>query len=318
MLQAGGLTANDTCLLCNGPAFVQPSQEVFGVVVICDRCGHFRIEDGALHGFEQDRHLVAGMTRRSSGLRPSVESRLTITSDNIRDLLAGAPLAGGLLDHLDYTLEHVRGHQTRSDEFMEYRELVGTDYPLVFARDGNEFLYFLQTLEDQGLLEQPPNRDPARRTSFRLTPAGWQRVRELSNTRQDPSRAFVAMWFTPKLKAAWEDGIRPALVALGYDPVRIDLTHGDNKVDDRIIAEIRRSGLVVADFTGHRGGVYFEAGLALGLGIPVVWTCQRKDQRRLHFDTRQYQHLLWDAPNDLREQLVNHIAARIPGHPLPR
>ncbi|MSQ33813.1 MAG: hypothetical protein EXR60_05280 [Dehalococcoidia bacterium] len=242
---------------------------------------------------------------------------MTLTRDNIPDVLAGVQLAGGLLDHLDYTLEYVKGHQTRSDGFIEYRELVGTDYPLVFARDGNEFLHFQQTLAKQGLLEEPPGRDPARRTSFRLTAAGWQRVRELAKTGQDSNRAFVAMWFEPEVKAAWEDGIRPALEALGYDPVRIDLTHGENKIDDRIIAEIRRSGLVVADFTGHRGGVYFEAGLAIGLGIPVVWTCRRQDYQQTHFDTRQYQHLLWDAPEDLRVQLVNHIAARMPAHPLP-
>ncbi len=34
---------------------------------------------------------------------------------------------------------------------------------------------------------------------------------------------------------------------------------------------------MIADFTGHRGGVYFEAGFAHGLGIPVIWTC-REDQ----------------------------------------
>lgn len=39
-----------------------------------------------------------------------------------------------------------------------------------------------------------------------------------------------------------------------------------NKIDDEIIGEIRRSAFIVADFTGHRGGVYFEAGFAMGLG----------------------------------------------------
>ena len=35
---------------------------------------------------------------------------------------------------------------------------------------------------------------------------------------------------------------------------------------DRIIAQIRASKFVVADFTRNRGGVYYEAGFALGLG----------------------------------------------------
>jgi hypothetical protein len=50
--------------------------------VICNRCGYFRIEHGALQGFEQHRHLIAGMTRRSFRLqRDAADSRLTLTRD---------------------------------------------------------------------------------------------------------------------------------------------------------------------------------------------------------------------------------------------
>jgi nucleoside 2-deoxyribosyltransferase len=33
---------------------------------------------------------------------------------------------------------------------------------------------------------------------------------------------------------------------------------------------------LVCDLTGYRGGVYFEAGFAYGLGLPVIYIC-RKD-----------------------------------------
>jgi nucleoside 2-deoxyribosyltransferase len=59
-----------------------------------------------------------------------------------------------------------------------------------------------------------------------------------------------------------------------------------NKIGDEIISQIRRSKFLIADFTGHRGGVYFEAGLAMGLGLPVFWTCRRDDLDKLHFDIR--------------------------------
>jgi hypothetical protein len=49
-------------------------------------------------------------------------------------------------------------------------------------------------------------------------------------------------------------------------------------VDDEIIAEIRRSRFLVADFTCEpekvRGGVYFETCFAMGLNIPIIWTCK--------------------------------------------
>ena len=233
------------------------------------------------------------------------------------ELLGGSGLPEGLLDHLDIALQYTYDHQKRGDQFIEYGEHAATDFPLVFARDESEFFHFLQALSDQGLLEEPPKRDPARRTSFRLTPDGWLRLRELAATGHDSDRAFVAMSFAPDLKPAYTDGIKPALEALSYTPVRIDQTHDEDKIDNRIIAELRRSGLVVADFAGHRGGVYFEAGFALGLGIPVVWTCQQDDHDNTHFDTRQYQHLLWETPEDLKGKLVNHIAARVAARRLP-
>lgn len=97
--------------------------------------------------------------------------------------------------------------------------------------------------------------------------------------------------------------------AVGYRPIRVDrIEHNDN-IDDRIISEIRRSGLLVADFTGHRGGVYFEAGFAMGLGIPVIWSCRDTDVESLHFDTRQYSHIVWTNPEDLEEKLVQRIEA---------
>ena len=86
----------------------------------------------------------------------------------------------------------------------------------------------------------------------------------------------------------------------------------NEKIDDRIIAEIRQSGLVVADFTGQRGGVYYEAGFANGLGIPLIWTCHDDAVENLHFDTRQYNHIVWQEPVDLRSQLVDRIAATLP------
>jgi hypothetical protein len=261
--------------------------------------------------------LIAGLTRRSSTPQPSVATRLTLTHENIPELLTSSGIPRDLLDELDIALEYAKEHQERGDQFVEYRELAAKDYPLMFTRDQGEFLHLLLMLVEQQYLEEPLGRDIARRTSFRITAKGWQRLRELAKTGQNPNRAFVAMSFAPELLAAWTNGIKLALEDLGFDPVRIDQTHGEDKIDDRIIAEIRRSGLLVADFTGHRGGVYFEAGFAMGLGIPVVWTCKQSDVEAAHFDTRQRQHLLWETPEELRAKLVNHIAARIPGRLLP-
>jgi nucleoside 2-deoxyribosyltransferase len=79
------------------------------------------------------------------------------------------------------------------------------------------------------------------------------------------------------------------------------------------MAHIRRSRFVVADFTGQRGGVYFEAGFALGLGHPVIWTVRSDDLTAVHFDNRQYNFLQWKDDNldDLCQRLQYRIEATV-------
>jgi hypothetical protein len=157
---------------------------------------------------------------------------------------------------------------------------------------------------------------------FQFTPTavGWLKIEELVRRLPDTSQAFVAMWFSPSTDAAYEHGIKRAIEDLGYRPRRIDKKEHNNKIDDEIIAEIRRSKFLVADFTCEkekvRGGVYFEAGFAMALPIPVIWTCSKDSFGDVHFDTRQYNHIVWDSPEDLREKLKVRIGAVIGEGPL--
>jgi nucleoside 2-deoxyribosyltransferase len=126
-------------------------------------------------------------------------------------------------------------------------------------------------------------------------------------------QAFVAMWFHETMDAVYTDGIAPAVEECGYIPVRIDKKEHSNRIDDEIIAEIRRSKFLVADFTSEpekpRGGVYFEAGLAFGLNKPVIWTCHQDSLKFVHFDTRQFNHIVWSEAADLKKKLINRIGA---------
>ena len=82
-----------------------------------------------------------------------------------------------------------------------------------------------------------------------------------------------------------------------------------NKIDDEIVAEIRRSAFLVADFTEHRQNVYFETGFAIGLGLQVIWTCRKDHIEELHFDIRQYNCIDWETERDLAQRLQQRIEA---------
>lgn len=145
----------------------------------------------------------------------------------------------------------------------------------------------------------------------RLTLEGWDRVAELRKTGQASDRAFVAMSFAEELDAVWTQAMEPALTDAGWLPVRMDRMEHNDRIDDRIIAEIKGAGLVVADFTGNRSGVYFEAGLALGLGLPVIWTVRDTELGMVHLDTRQYNHIDWKDTADLRQRLYHRLLATV-------
>ena len=156
---------------------------------------------------------------------------------------------------------------------------------------------------------------------YRVTVEGYRRLAEVK-TNHDSAQAFVAMWFDDEMDVVYSNGIEPAIREAGYQSMRIDRKPDVNKIDDEIIAEIRRSRFLVADFThgegGARGGVYFEAGFAFGLNIPVIYTCREDAIDQIHFDTRQYYHIKWSRSEleELRSDLKNRIMALIGEGPI--
>ena len=148
-----------------------------------------------------------------------------------------------------------------------------------------------------------------------VTVLGHQQVERMQAEKQT-SQCFVAMWFDRSMDEAYEHGIKPAIEQAGYTPMRIDRKDDlIDKIDDAIIAEIRRSRFLIADFThgdqGARGGVYYEAGFAQGIDIPVIFLCRNDVMEEVHFDTRQFFHIVWDSPGDLQEKLCNRIVAHM-------
>ena len=145
-----------------------------------------------------------------------------------------------------------------------------------------------------------------------LKPSGYAYLDGLADSSSGSNQAFVAMWFDESMEDAYEMGIAPAIRGTGYEPLRIDRKEHNNRIDAQVFTEINRSRFLVADFTkgdsGARGGVYFEAGYALGRNIPVIFTCRASSFRDVHFDTRQYNHIIWETPDDLMERLAQRIA----------
>jgi hypothetical protein len=114
-------------------------------------------------------------------------------------------------------------------------------------------------------------------STFALTPKAWDKIHELQKKPSGKTnQAFVAMWFDSSMNDFWEQGFKPAIEEDGrFKAIRIDRKDFNGKICDEIVAEIRKSKFLVADFTDQRGGVHYEAGFAHGLGIPVIFTAKK-------------------------------------------
>ena len=204
-------------------------------------------------------------------------------------------------------------------------------FPIGIGMLSGEMEMILNALMDEELVNFPrqPSSGYFDYSATKVTHKGYARYQELERESVDSSLAFVAMWFNDSMNPLRE-AIKAGIEAAGYIPQFVD-THGSaaNRIEDEIIALIRQSRFVVADFTASatpiksegeanaRGGVYYEAGFAHGLGRPVFFTC-RKDYidtpKALHFDTSHFLHLDWEdnglgEGGKFREKLQRRIIA---------
>lgn len=179
------------------------------------------------------------------------------------------------------------------------------DYPLFDATCPDEAFALIVQLSDNGLIRPGP-----KQPGYSITGKGWE-ILEPIQAGGIPGRCFVAMAFDSELDDAYHQGIKPAIVDCGYEPVCLKEIATNDDVCDLILSELRKAQFVIADFTKQKGGVYFEAGFGKALGKEIFWTCRADDFNRLHFDTNHYGHIKWEQPEDLRLQLRNRLMAEL-------
>jgi hypothetical protein len=301
-----------TCPICGWDVRGTRLAHQDGFKLECDLCGNFVIERlldrtlETLDADDEDRQLLPYL--RAYIRQANVQGSLVqLDRNNWRDYARGhrnTPVSQKVIKLLKLVADRTPfpGAAVKVNDW---------DYPLIDAASHKELEFFLGHLEEQEYLRcYRGDRDKIE--NLRLMVNGWH-VLQPDSGAGIPGRCFVAMSFDSSLDEPYDHGIRAAVKDdCGFNPIRIDKEHHNEKICDKIIAEIRQCQFMVADFTMHKAGVYFEAGYAMGLGRPVIFTCRKDHLDGAHFDTRQYNHLVWETPTDLRPKLADRIQATIP------
>lgn len=296
-----------SCYLCDdGDAAVTPRQGARVSRVHCGRCGKYCIEIDAiveLKDVEDHLHLLSGLTRQHAS---RYGTEFVLCAGQIKKLIATAPT------RVDEKIESLVARLAERSPYpgasIPLQPIM--DYPLAYCRSQDELRYFTRYLESQKLIAHGAHSSNSQVTCT-LTVEGWSFFYQHSKIGSRSDKAFVAMSFDRSMDEAWAEGIAPAVISTGWVPDRIDKHRHNNDITDEIFAHIQECKFVIAEFSGHRNGVYFEAGYARGLGKPVIWLCSAADFKGLHFDTRQFNHVKWDDVTALREELEIQIRATI-------
>lgn len=146
---------------------------------------------------------------------------------------------------------------------------------------------------------------------IRLLPEGWKRADEMQQKQTYNKNVFVAMSYAPEMVEI-EEAIRDAINNCGYKPIVLKDVQHNGQIVPEMLYQIRQAKFVVAEFTNHNNGAYYEAGFAFGQGKEVIHLCKRSSfSEDGHFDVKQINTVLWDNCDDLRDKLMKRIEATI-------
>lgn len=301
----------ETCKICNSQ-LINYSLRLGKVDVYeidCPCCGHYDVSESFLFSTSpsystEEMRLFSGYIRNTS----SEEDPMFLTGDtynNIQEIISPYKRLS-VTQKINNLIKFI---YDRADKPYKQILIKPDEIYRFYIHSIDDFYMIVNYLTEQNYIRNPSH--TSAQSTFWVTVEGWRKYESLKETNINSKKVFVAMSFDSKLKPIFADFIKPACKECGFDAERVDSKEHNEKICDRIIAGINESRFVIADFTQNKHGVYFEAGYARGLGIPVIWTCSDTFKEELHFDTRQYNHIIWKDGKDLREQLVNRIKASI-------
>ncbi|MFZ7131931.1 MAG: hypothetical protein ACOWWR_06195 [Eubacteriales bacterium] len=271
-------------------------------IVDCPQCGMYDFYYDSVHLSSYQKVVISGVlfeTHRNRGELP-----IALDKQKIDEMLISPLVPKSLSERISKFVTYI------DSESRYFGQSVTPPIPVMYVADKEERKNFLRSLMDEHLINLSGNVEDKPEVSLTLKALDFIKPR-IETSR--PGQCFVAMWFDSSMDRFFDRIVKPACAEAGYEAIRVSDKEFTGEITDEIIAGIKESAFVIADFTGHRGGVYYEAGYAIGLGKTVIQMCAEKDQDQLHFDINHRNTIFWDDTDiaKFRKILTNRIRATI-------
>lgn len=306
------------CLVCKNAtiSFYKPTlKERYEVE--CPRCGNYVVSVESLTKNNLDEKENARLLLSHWIRTHQKKETISLSEDIIKNIILNEKLPTQL-EQVENLLLYIGDNFTKPSEpikgtLIEVAAIIG-------SIDEYNVKYHMNFLERKGLISvtyEDKNLliiGSLDRFSLSLLHEGWVKYYELQRSNKDSRLAFMAMKFGDDvLTEIYNEVMKEAVKKTGFD-LR-DL--GENKeaglIDNKLRVEIRRSKFLIADLSHDNNGAYWEAGFAEGLGMKVIYVCQKKkfDKKETHFDTNHQTTIFWTETPEGRAKFAEDLKASI-------
>jgi len=293
------------CFVCNNES-VQSSQQGFNAVYNCMQCGIYIVPTPNVPRLDENlRPIISGYIREHQD-----KNKQFHLTQEIVDKIQKMPIPT-IQEKILKLMHWLEKQTTFPGDVIKIKPNDVTDTPeliaIIYARNMKEVRYYLEHLKAKNFLIGDAGTPIA---SYRITVDGFGYL-ESERKKINSDLCFCAMSFSQEHDYIYEKFIQPAVQLAGYKCIRVDEDPHNNGVVDKIKALILQSKFVIADLTGNKNGVYYEAGWAGRGEQEVIFTCEESDFDKIHFDVQHLNFLKWNK--DKISEAVEKLKWRIEG-----
>lgn len=267
------------------------------------------VEDYIEYFIKKYKHIIAGLI-----LNKRIPKNFIFTKKNVLSLLEETDFPKTQEEKLNNLFIKSFQNQEYDGQLIENTKASSQfDAYKFYFRNLLELGYYFKVFESKGLITNTQFLQIGTCVRYKFTYEAYNYYNRILNAGSTSKNCFIAMSFDMDDRYIFSEGILPALKETGFQHLIVSDEHAEAEqtINDLIISKIKQSRFVIADFTKHKPGVYFEAGYGLGRGLKVIYTCEKSHFEKTHFDTNHYQYIVWETTAELKEKLVNKINAWI-------
>lgn len=237
-------------------------------------------------------HIVSAYIREQT----DCNEKVTLSIDDLESIANSPDIPVTIEDKGNRLLQYLYRHSSAPGEPVVIHPL-SSNYNLTYSPNQQELVYIIDKLRNEHLLTREG-------LTFQLTETGWS---EADAERKNLKPCSVLISNEEDLRTEWLARLLPKIEQHGYLP-RL-LTHEKTQNSEKYSLEmIADSKLIIADLTGQAPEVYFAAGYALGLNIPLIWTVNSSAADKLPVKIQEIRPIVWDTVEELAVFLQQRLS----------